>query len=326
MAKRGLAAFACLLLLGAGALFAAGEYLSAPKRHSVGVPPPDLFATPILIPAGPELVAGWVTRGAGSGAILLLHAVGQDRRQMQERALFLNRLGYTVLLIDQQAHGESTGKRITFGAREALGVKAAIAYLRRNLPGEKIGVIGVSLGAAAVVLSKPGRDIDALVVEVMYPTIEEATRNRMGMYLGLPGEWLAPLLLRQIPLRTGVELAQLRPIDAMADIRCPVLVIGGTRDRHTPEAETRRIFAAAPAPKELWMVEGKAHVNMHEAATAAYEQRVGAFLERYLRGAGADKVGAGLAPVNGAVPRHLPRPERRVEKPEGRIPPTPASR
>jgi alpha-beta hydrolase superfamily lysophospholipase len=271
------------LVLGAGALFAVGEILSTPKRHSVGLPPPELFATPVLIPAGPDLVAGWIARGAGSGAVLLLHAVGKDRRQMQERALFLNRLDYTVLLIDQQAHGESTGKRVTFGARESLGVKAAIAYLKRNLPGEKIGVIGVSLGAASAVLARPGRAIDALVLEVMYPTIEEASANRMGMYLGPPGRLLAPLLVGQIPLRTGVAVAQLRPIDAVADVTCPLLVIGGSKDRHTTAAETRRIFAAAHEPKELWMVEGKAHENMHEVVRAEYEQRVSAFLEQHLR-------------------------------------------
>ena len=283
MAKRGLAAFACSLVLGAGAMFGVGEYLSTPYRHSVGSPPPELFATPMLIPAGGALVAGWVARGTGSGAVLLLHAVRKDRRQMQDRALFLNRLGYSVLLIDLQAHGESTGKRVTFGALEAHGVKAALAYLKRNLPGERIGVIGVSLGAASAVLSRPGRSIDALVIEVMYPTIEEATANRMAMYLGPPGAWLAPLMAAQIPLRTGVELEQLRPIEAVKSLASPVFVIGGTRDRHTPEAETRRIFAAAPEPKQLWMVEGKAHENFHEVVPAEYEKRVGAFLERHLR-------------------------------------------
>ena len=283
LAKRGLIAFASVLVLGVGAAFGVGEYLSAPTRHSVGPPPPELFATPVLIPAGGEVVAGWIARGSGGGAVLLLHAVRADRRQMQNRALFLNRLGYSVLLVDQLAHGESTGKRITFGAREAEGVRAAIAYLARNLPGERIGVIGVSLGAASTVLSKPGTSIAALVVEAMYPTIEEATAERMAMYFGPPGAWLVPLMVHQIPLRTGITPDQLRPINVMGALACPVLVIGGTKDLLTPEHETRRIFAAAPEPKQLWMVEGAAHVDFHAVARAEYEQRVGAFLALHLR-------------------------------------------
>jgi pimeloyl-ACP methyl ester carboxylesterase len=283
-AKRALAAFACLLVLGAGATYGAGEYLSRPVRHSTGAPPPELFATPVLIPARTGLVAGWVARGEGSGAVLLLHGVRADRRQMQERALLLNRLGYTVLLVDLPAHGESSGKRITFGAHEADAVRAAVAYLARNLPGERIGVIGVSLGAAAAVLSKPVANISALVIEAMYPSIEEAAKNRLAIYLGPPGRLLSPLLLLQLPLRSRVKPAELRPLDAMASLTCPVLVIGGQNDRHTTAPETRRIFEAAPQARQLWLVEGAAHVDFHGYARAEYERRVGAFLQAHVRG------------------------------------------
>ncbi len=280
-AKRGAIALACLCLLAAGAVFGAGEYLSKPARHPVGDPPPELYATPVTIKSPKGDVAGWVARGKGRGAVLLLHGVRSDRRQMQERALFLNRLGYTVLLVDLASHGESAGKRITFGAHEAHSVRAAIAYLRRGLPGEKIGVIGVSLGAASL-LSKPGRAIDALVIESMYPTIEDAVENRLAARIGPPGRWLSPLLLQQIPLRTDVPVAQLRPLDAMAQIACPVFVIGGAVDVQTPAEETRRIFAAVHEPRQLWIVDGAAHVDMHRYASSEYEQRVGDFFVRHL--------------------------------------------
>ena len=281
-ARRFWIAPACSLVLATGAVLGAGEYLSAPARHPVGVPPADLFATPVVIPSAKGDVAGWVARGSGRCAVLLLHGVRSDRRQMQGRALFLNRLGYTVLLVDLASHGESAGKRITFGAHEAHSVRAALAYLRRGLPGEKIGVIGVSLGAASLVLSKPGQAIDALVVESMYPTIEDAVENRLAARLGPPGRWLAPLLLQQIPFRTDVPVAALRPVDAMASIACPVFVIGGALDVQTPAVETHRVFAAAQAPKQLWIVDGAAHVDLHGYAGSEYERRVGAFLVRYL--------------------------------------------
>jgi len=282
-ARRALMMFATTLLLGAGAIFGAGEYLSAPVRHAAGNPPPELFATPVLIPDGKGYVAGWVARGVGSGAVLLLHGVRADRRQMLARAQFLNRAGYTVLLIDLPSHGESAGKRITFGAHEAEGVRVALDWLRQNLPGEKIGVIGASLGAASVVLLEPGNKIDALVVEAMYPTIGEAVANRLSMRLGPPGAWLAPLLTQQIPLRSGVQLSALRPVDAMRKLACPVLVMGGALDRHTPPEETRRVHAAAPEPKQLWLVDGAAHVDLHASNPSEYESRVGGFLEMHLR-------------------------------------------
>lgn len=285
-AKRGLVAFACLLALAAAASFGAGEYLSRPRQGPVGSPPPELFATEVLIPHGNAFVAGWVARGAGSGAVLLLHGVRADRRAMLSRALFLNRLGYTVLLVDLPAHGLSKGARITFGAREAAGVRVALHWLRRNLPGEKIGVVGTSLGAAALVLSRPGKGIDALVIEAMYPTIEDATQSRLGVYLGSIGKLLTPLLVHQLPLRAGVSPGELRPIDAMPALACPTLVIGGSEDRYTSSDGTRRVFAAAPHPKQLWMVAGAGHVDFHAYGKAQYETAVSAFLATHLRAGG----------------------------------------
>jgi pimeloyl-ACP methyl ester carboxylesterase len=70
---------------------------------------------------------------------------------MLERARFLLRAGYTVLLFDFSAHGESTGEHITIGYLESRDAQAAISFLRKILPGEKIGVIGVSMGGGSAV-------------------------------------------------------------------------------------------------------------------------------------------------------------------------------
>ncbi|MDQ1813581.1 alpha/beta hydrolase [Massilia sp. CCM 9210] len=285
MAKRGLIAFACLLLPGLGALFGAGEYLSAPARRQIGAAPPDFPASSVTISTAAGPLQGWMARGtSGAGAVLLLHGVRGNRLHMLGRARFLSRLGYGVLLIDQQAHGESAGARISFGVREADGVRAALAYLKREQPGERIGVIGVSLGAAAVVLSKPGRGIDALVIEAMYPTIEEAIENRLRLHLGRAGAGLAPLLLWQVPLRLDLTLDQLRPIDAVSALACPTLVVGGEKDHHTSELESRRIYAAVPEPKQLWIVPGAAHTDFHGVAMREYESRIGQFMALHLRG------------------------------------------
>jgi alpha/beta superfamily hydrolase len=52
---------------------------------------------------------------------------------MVNRARFLHAAGYTVLLIDFQASGESPGKAVTFGYREANDVKASLRYLHQQL-------------------------------------------------------------------------------------------------------------------------------------------------------------------------------------------------
>jgi len=262
-----------------------GDDLSRPATRIVGKPPPDLHATSVRIATSPnEFVSGWFSRGTrGIGAILLLHGVRSDRTQMLARGRFLTKAGYSVLLIDLPAHGESSGARITFGVHEAEGVKAALEYLRGELPSERIGVIAVSLGAASLVLSKAAPATRAVVLESMYPTITEAVQDRLTIRLGPLGRYLAPLLVWQLPLRLHVSPDQLRPIVEVSTLGAPVLIVSGTSDRHTTWAETERIFQAAQEPKELWPVEGAMHVDLYAYNPEAYQLKILTFLRKYLR-------------------------------------------
>ena len=278
---------ACLIglavatLLGAGAVWAIGSSLIAVEPYPVSLP--DLGAEEVLLRAAPDQrVAGSFLPGRGNGAVLLLHGNHSDRREMAARARFLHAQGYAVLLIDLPGQGASTASHITFGLREADGVRAALAELRRRAPGQRIGVIGISLGAAALVLCRDCPPVDAVVLESMYPTIEEAVANRLRMRLGPAGGPLSTLLLSQLPLRLGIRPDALHPIAHIGELKAPVLIAAGSADLHTTLPETRRLFAAAAQPKELWVVDGAAHVDLHAFTPEDYERRVGAFLARHL--------------------------------------------
>jgi alpha/beta superfamily hydrolase len=62
---------------------------------------------------------------------------------MLPRAELLWRAGYVVLMPDLQAHGQSTGDRISFGYLEARDAQACLRYLRERFPGLR-GVRGAS--------------------------------------------------------------------------------------------------------------------------------------------------------------------------------------
>lgn len=284
--KRGLIALLALTLLLAGLSLAAGEWLTRPVRATLGAPPPGVNAEPVTIPyADGQHLAGWLLPGrAGNGAALLLHGVRGNRLQMLARARWLQREGIASLLVDLPSHGESSGDRITFGRHEARGVEAALAWLRARTPGERVGAIGVSLGGASLLFAQRQPELDALVLESVYPNIEDAVRDRLAMRLGsTASQALAPLLLAQIPLRLGFGTDQLRPIDAIASVRAPLLVVSGTEDLHTRWPETQALFASAREPKALWPVNDATHVDLHAFDATAYETRLGPWLKAQLR-------------------------------------------
>ncbi|TXI30979.1 MAG: alpha/beta hydrolase [Nitrosomonas oligotropha] len=266
-------------------VFALGPLLTAPAPTAVSTLSADFPVESVEIPSQQGVtVHGWLARGIPRGGVLLLvHSMRSNRMEMLSRARFLKDQGYSVLFIDLQAHGETAGDHITFGLREAENVEASVAFLRETFPAERMGAIGASLGAAAIVLAQQNLKLDAVILESLHPTLEEAVDNRLKLHFGDHGSILLPLMLWQLSFYLDVSLDALSPITRINNLNAPVLFISGTHDVHTTQPETERLYAAARFPKELWIVPGAQHFNMHSYAGREYEQRVSDFLSYYLR-------------------------------------------
>lgn len=267
------------LLTLVGGVWLTGTVLTAPSRQSAGAAPADLDARAVEFQSqSGATIKGWFIKGKkDAGAIALMHGNRANRLAMVDRARFLSRAGFAVLLFDFQAHGESSGEHITFGYLESKDAQAAIDFLRANAPGEKIGVIGMSLGGAATLLSEPPLAVDAMVLEMVYPTITEAIGNRLSARLGGWSRIVTPLLTMQLKPRLGIDADALQPVNKVGKIIVPKLFVAGADDRHTTLEESQRMFDAAAGPKELWIVERAGHEDVYPLEKEEYERRVLSF-------------------------------------------------
>ena len=309
---------ACMVLVVLAATWFMAGALIVPTPRMIGDAPSDLQATSFVVESDSgSSIHGWHTQGQrDKGVIVLLHGIRASRLAMVERARWLGGLGYSTVLIDLQAHGESPGEHITVGYLERHDVRAAVAFARREHPHEPIGIIGVSLGGASALLASP-LDIDALVLESVYTDIDTAVHNRMVSRFGLLAPIPTALLIAQLqprlgispsqqPVadvtgsnarlqpRLGISPSQLRPIDHIAHVACPVFVLSGTADKHTTLVDTEALYANAVNPKLLWLVEGAAHVDLLNYAPLAYKDRVVAFFDEHFRGYGANPANVSL--------------------------------
>lgn len=284
-------------VLAAVATLSGCAVLGRPSLSHVPPPPAKLNArTVVFASASGSLLHAWLAAGRpGAGAVLLLHGVGSNRESMLGRAEFLHEQGFTVLAPDFQAHGESPGEHVTYGARESLDAASAMAYLHEVAPQERVGVIGVSMGGAATLLGPGPVPANAYVLESVYPTIRDALSDRLSTWfwpLSAVGRLFTSPLLSMVGSEVGVTESELQPIDRIGQIRAPLLLISGTADPYTPLAEAESLYARAPARKSFWAVVGAGHEDMHQFAPREYERRVGSFLARCLR-MGADSTKAG---------------------------------
>jgi alpha-beta hydrolase superfamily lysophospholipase len=247
--------------------------------------PQDLAVEPVSFPsASGTTIHGWIVQSRTNRAVVILqHGVRSDRLSLVERARFLSQAGYAVLLFDFQAHGESPGKEITFGFLESRDSQAAVEFAQKRFPRKPIGVIGISMGAAAAALAEPPLNIQALVLESMYPTIVEATKDRIEIRLGPLARCLSPLLTCQIKLRAGCGVEDLRPIAHVSEMRMPKLFLAGTADRETKFSEACEIFTAAAEPKTFVPFNGARHQDLCRFAPDQYHKLILDFLATNLK-------------------------------------------
>lgn len=273
-----------LIALGACFCWLIGSGLLAPARRPV-VLPVEWRDSEVKFSSrsGATLRGNFLKGRKGAGLVILMHGIRGNRSDMVKHAAFLLEHGSSVLIFDFQAHGESSGKKITSGYLESMDASAAVAFARTNAPGEKVAILGASLGGAAALLAEPPLQVDGMILEMVYPDIQRAVKNRIAIVLGNWARVFSPLLTCQLKWRVGVDAEWFSPQRQIANVRCPKLIIAGAEDRHTTIEDSRALFNAAGEPKDIWIIDQAAHENLYSLTGVEYEHRVLAFLDRCLK-------------------------------------------
>lgn len=221
-------------------------------------------------------VRGWLVRAAvdSRDCVVLAAGIRGNRMAMTSRAEWYLARGWSTLLVDLRATGESEGEHVSMGWHEADDLRAWHAVLRERGFG-RLGAHGQSLGAAAIAYSDLPWDF--VVLESCYVDIDEALRAR------LPWVPLPDLLLW--PLRCGSEwwsdtaAAQLRPIDHVARRGQPTLFLCGDADEKVgPEGTQRLLAACAAVDKRMVLVIGAGHADLLGHDRIAVLQALAAFV------------------------------------------------
>ncbi len=301
MIRRFLIAFVLLtLLLGAaGMAWTARDNaynLVHPARSLPDERPEDVGITDyetVTFPngAGQQLVAWYAPPGAETdgAAVIFVHGLGGNRDNLLGQAAWLVQRGYGALLLDLRNHGESEGDLTTLGLAEVDDVAAALGFLLAQ-PGvnpDRIGLVGHSMGGATVIRAAARLpEIDAVVAQSSYTSLEDNIAEGVRILTGLPPFPFAPLVVWFGEREAGLRIQEVRPIDDVDDLTPrPLLLVHGDADVLVPVANSRALFAAAGEPKELFVMPGAGHSGPLEAGPdSALATRLVGFLDEALRG------------------------------------------
>lgn len=229
---------------------------------------------------------------ADAPAVIVMHGLNDCKRSpfVLLPAGMLNNAGFNVLALDMRNHGDSpvVNGRYAGGTVEYRDVLGAWDWLvnEKKIAPEKIGLYGMSLGAATVLIAMGEEPQvhavweDSSFADIKVALQAELQRNNFPTLLSSAGVLMGRVI-------GGVDITAHSPLAAVQRLNGRDLYIThGTADKRLSVQYAYDLADAAEAQGwtgEPWIVEGSEHVMAMWDQTAEYGERLIAFFTESLK-------------------------------------------
>ena len=195
------------------------------------------------------------------GTIILMHGYhGKGLCDFGPVFKFFIEKGYSILLPDQRAHGESEGKYLTFGVFESEDCLAWAKLIAKKFPNRPISLHGVSMGGATVCMTSNldlPNEVKLIVDDCGYTSPKEIISSvRKNMKLpAFPFQLYVSFLTKTL---AKFSLTQKDSAKCVSECKLPQLFIHGGSDELIPIEMGKQIFASSSAIDKRIAVEESA--------------------------------------------------------------------
>lgn len=192
--------------------------------------------------------------------------------------------GFTVLMPEHRGCGISGGKFMGYGTHESRDTMLWLDYAEKRFPGFKIFLLGVSMGAATVLMMsdkiKTG-GVRGIVSDCAYTSAWDEFRYQLKESFHLPAFPILHICDLYCRIFAHYSFKDASPVKCVENSKAPVLFIHGKEDDFVPFFMERQLYEACGAEKELLEVDGAVHARSYHTNSALYEKHLNAFFEKY---------------------------------------------
>lgn len=197
---------------------------------------------------------------------------------------FYYSMGYELILVDQRAHGKSSGLWIGFGVLERYDCKAWVQYLNSEYGAIPTFLSGISMGCSTVLMAtglELPKNVCGILADCGFTSPKEIIAHVMRRKLHLPLEFLMPALSLFSKIFAGYYFGEYSALDAMKTNRLPILFIHGKEDHYVPVEMTVRNYEACISEKKLILVDGAGHGTSYLQDKETVEEAIRLFLKKH---------------------------------------------
>jgi uncharacterized protein len=193
---------------------------------------------------GLSLLSWYLPARPGRPVIAYFHGNGGHIGYRAERLLRFAREGYGVLMAEYRGYGGNPGAPTEAGFY-ADG-RAALAFLDRDgVAPNRLVLYGESLGSGVAVALAVQHEIGALILEAPPTSVAEVAQCHFPY----------------VPAARMVT-DRFDSLSRIGQVKAPILLLHGERDRVVPVRYGRALLAAAPEPKEGWFAPEAGHEDL----------------------------------------------------------------
>ncbi len=217
---------------------------------------------------------------------ILIHGYMGDRTQMRDIAAVYFQWGFSTLLPDNRAHGESDGKWIGMGWLDKDDILLWIRRIVAEDRNAEIVLHGVSMGGAAVMmasgLSLPD-NVKAIAEDCGYTSVWAIFRDELKALYHLPSFPLLHSFALFSKLFAGYSPKEASSIKALKASSIPILFIHGDSDHFVGTYMLELNYSAKQGEKEKLLIHDAGHAEAYLREPELYFSTLKAFLSNFMR-------------------------------------------
>ena len=221
---------------------------------------------------------GQILHGTSDSTVLLAHGYrSSGENDFCGIVEYYRKKNFTILMVDQRAHGKSEGRQLTFGLRERWDMTGWITYAVESLP-QELYLHGVSMGGVAfmmALLQCKGYPIRGVIADSAYDNVRELLLYQAKRKYHLPAFPFDALISAAGFLLLGKSFSSLHASACVGQCNVPVLVINGTNDHTVPPGMAGRFTKARQV--QYACIGGARHGMCWLTAPGVYEGQLDQF-------------------------------------------------
>lgn len=192
------------------------------------------------------------------------------------------KLGYSLIIVDQRAHGKSDGKYIGMGILERYDVLEWIKYAINRF-GDNISILlgGTSMGSATIMMASElikDKQVKGIVADCGFSSCYDEVRFCLRKLPSFPIMHTINLYSR---LFAKYDMKKVTSKKSLENSKIPLLITHGKNDTFVPCNNAEICYNASKSEiKEMYFFDDSIHATSYADHSEEYDKRVRDFLNK----------------------------------------------